>query len=64
MHGMAAGGATPGCLATQRMPRPPLRPGPQGTDQRPGLRPDQRPGQPTVPRPGARPGPYNFSSGA
>ncbi len=62
------GWGDPGTPATQRMPRPPLRPGPQGTDQRPdqrtGLRPDQRPGQPTVPRPGARPGPYNFSSGA
>ena len=58
------GWGDPGTPATQRMPRPPLRPGPQGTDQRPdqrtGRRPDQRPGQPTVPRPG----PYNFSSGA
>ena len=54
----------PGAPATQRMPRPPQYPGPQGTDQRTGSRPDQRPGQPTAPRPGARPGPYNFSSGA
>jgi hypothetical protein len=59
----------PGAAATQRMPRPPLPAGPRGTDQPAGPRPDQRPGRPTgprptTPRPGARPGPYNFSSGA
>ncbi len=58
------GRSDPAAPATQQMPRPPLYPGPQGTDQRTGPRPDQRPGQPTVPRPGPRPGPYNFSSGA
>ncbi|MGH3152022.1 MAG: hypothetical protein ACRDOB_15045, partial [Streptosporangiaceae bacterium] len=66
----------PGAAATQRMPRPPLSGGLQRTDppagRRPdepssrttGPRPDQRSSRTTGPRPGARPGPYNFSSGA
>jgi hypothetical protein len=63
----------PGVAATQRMPRPPLSGGLQRTDPPAGPRPDQRSSRSTGPRPdqrssgprpGARPGPYNFSSGA